>query len=135
MNGSGQRRPETGPMRFGSDHCGVFIRGDEACAFGETLRILLGDPEFLGRDVIQRMVFTEMSNMLMGALESKAPPTVYSTAGGTQVLKDFELCVPEFPNRGIQESEGFEIEPEDGEGSENQNPRCFVDDVWDDDLL
>lgn len=35
------KRPETGPMQFGDDHCGVFIRGDNALWTAELLKLLL----------------------------------------------------------------------------------------------
>jgi hypothetical protein len=34
-------RPETGPMRFGGDWCGVFIRGDNAAGYALALGLVL----------------------------------------------------------------------------------------------
>lgn len=34
-------RPETGPMKFGSDWTGVFIRGDNAMYFAHAIKIAL----------------------------------------------------------------------------------------------
>lgn len=38
-----QARAETGPMRFGDDWPGVFIRGDNALAFANLLTSVLAD--------------------------------------------------------------------------------------------
>ncbi|MDB4278112.1 hypothetical protein N9917_00630 [Deltaproteobacteria bacterium] len=38
---SKSRRPETGPMQFGNDWGGVFIRGDNAAGFGLHLKMVL----------------------------------------------------------------------------------------------
>ena len=34
-------RPDTGPMAFGEDWTGIFLRGDEACYFAFQLGIIL----------------------------------------------------------------------------------------------
>ncbi len=36
-----QKRPETGPMRFGADLTGIFLRGDDAVPMAIHLRSLL----------------------------------------------------------------------------------------------
>ena len=44
MPKTGSKRPETGPMRFGDDWCGVFVRGDAAVLYAELAKVLI---EFL----------------------------------------------------------------------------------------
>jgi hypothetical protein len=39
----GGKRPETGPMQFGDDWPGLFIRGDDAMARASILRLVLSD--------------------------------------------------------------------------------------------
>ncbi len=39
------RRPETGPMVFGDDWTGVFVRGDNAYGYAQALRDLLAKVE------------------------------------------------------------------------------------------
>lgn len=34
-------RPETGPMRFANDLCGVFIRGDNCRDYAKTIELIL----------------------------------------------------------------------------------------------
>lgn len=42
---SGQRRVESGPIQFGDDWPGVFIRGDNALGYALALRGILDGPE------------------------------------------------------------------------------------------
>lgn len=42
---AGRTRVETGPVQFGDDWPGVFIRGDNAYHFSAALYLLLGDIE------------------------------------------------------------------------------------------
>lgn len=51
--GIAQRRPETGPMKFGDDWTGLFIRGDNAAYYAYRLRTVL---ELLDRAVLSRAV-------------------------------------------------------------------------------
>ena len=37
-----KNRVETGPLRFGNDWPGIFIRGDDALAVGHSLSLALG---------------------------------------------------------------------------------------------
>ena len=39
------RRPETGPMQFKNDWCGVFIRGDSAMGYAVQIRRMLAEPD------------------------------------------------------------------------------------------
>lgn len=52
-------RVETGPVQFGDDWPGVFIRGDAAIYFGERLEGILGvfgmEMELVERDVLQNL--------------------------------------------------------------------------------
>ena len=54
-------RPETGPMQFGDDWPGVFMRGDNALAdanmLAEVLRRGVGD-DFIARAVIEGLIST-----------------------------------------------------------------------------
>jgi len=53
-------RVETGPLKFGDDWTGVFIRGDNALSWASYLTVmndLMGD-DFLYKGVIQNMIHT-----------------------------------------------------------------------------
>lgn len=39
--GKGSRRPENGPMQFGKDWPGLFIRGDSAFGYSQSIRTIL----------------------------------------------------------------------------------------------
>lgn len=41
LEGFKEGRPETGPMQFGDDWPGIFIRGDTALAYAMYLKMLL----------------------------------------------------------------------------------------------
>ncbi|HSM87417.1 MAG TPA: hypothetical protein VLT16_14770 [Candidatus Limnocylindrales bacterium] len=53
---------ETGPLRFGDDAAGVFIRADNALAFSIALRSLLHDEEL--KSTCLAVWKTEMENLL-----------------------------------------------------------------------
>lgn len=76
-------RPETGPMKFGDDWRGIFIRGDNAGYYAlvlEHIETLIPDGDFINRGVVHGLRMT-----LCGAderYESKE----------TQIMKSFDEC-------------------------------------------
>lgn len=54
-------RPETGPMQFGEDWPGIFIRGDNALADANMLQEVV---KHLGDDWIARNIITSMITLL-----------------------------------------------------------------------
>lgn len=62
----GPKRPEVGPMQFGDDWPGVFIRGDSAAFFAMTLQSLLprlkGTKDELARSAVEGLIDTLTSS-------------------------------------------------------------------------
>lgn len=82
-------RAETGPLRFGDDWNGVFIRGDNAMHYARVLRGILENPELLQRDVIgTRIVIEGLAQTLSGANQ-------FNPSSPVQVCKDFADCQKE----------------------------------------
>ena len=81
-------KPETGPMKFGGDWRGVFIRGDNALAYAKTLEPLLTvlseDPAF------NRIVISE----LRGLLELLASADERRPVSNLDHLRPFVACLP-----------------------------------------
>lgn len=61
-------RPETGPMRFGDDWTGVFIRGDNAGWYGLALRTLLESGH------IDQMALGSLASDLGGCIHTNGEP-------------------------------------------------------------
>ena len=80
-----QTRPETGPMVFGDDWPGVFIRGDNAAHFAWHLASLLKRES---TDGIERMVLEGLSNALVGSrvVDGEQPSK-------TQELRPYVECL------------------------------------------
>jgi len=79
LSGGGpiSNRPETGPMKFGEDLTGVFIRGDDALMYGNVLRGYI--PVIGGGDVsLHREVFKGLVELLLACREGEngRPPPV-----------------------------------------------------------
>ena len=70
-------RPETGPMKFGNDWPGVFIRGDNALHFAMTLRSVV---QKMSKDEIswERVVLERLANILVSCSvgDTGWPPTI-----------------------------------------------------------
>ena len=79
-------RPETGPMRFGDDWRGVFIRGDNAFGYARTLEALLHDPTSPVARVALAMQLEGLVRLLDGSNESSA-------ASNEQVMRPYAECV------------------------------------------
>jgi len=56
------KRPETGPMQFGSDWTGIFIRGDNAGGYALSLRELLDGTD----TAMHRLVVEDLLRTLQG---------------------------------------------------------------------
>ena len=65
-------RVENGPLRFGDDWCGVFIRGDSAFFFAMNLRALIEDQQ----DVMTKSVMLGLLEMLEASDERRHTPNV-----------------------------------------------------------
>jgi len=63
-------RVETGPVRFGTDWTGTFVRGDDAFMFAYFLRNLLANPN----DFIARVAMISLANLLEQCDERKLYP-------------------------------------------------------------
>ncbi len=66
-------RVETGPLRFGSDWTGIFIRGDNAVAMAADLEVL---NDILGQNNFYQMKLREMITLLTSCVEGKKDVTV-----------------------------------------------------------
>lgn len=66
-------RVETGPLKFGKDWTGIFIRGDDAVAMAAALEVL---NDILGQDNFYQMKLREMINLLTSCVEGKKDVTV-----------------------------------------------------------
>ena len=78
-----QQRAETGPMQFGEDWKGVFIRGDGAFAYAQYLKTILPHVsftnDFVYKHSIQSLIkLLESSNQFEGT--------------NSQKMKSFEEC-------------------------------------------
>ncbi len=78
-------RAETGPMSFGDDWPGVFIRGDDALFYAESLRQHLAEPSY----AVFRKVVEGLAELLRQSAH-KPGETIY----GLQALKPFEETRP-----------------------------------------
>ena len=64
-----KRRPETGPMQFGDDWTGIFIRGDNAFYYQMALDSILSNEEILKAitDLGVLMPLMDLCDLLAGA--------------------------------------------------------------------
>lgn len=58
----GMARPETGPMQFGDDWPGIFIRGDNAMAYAMELEAALEDGS--EEDILSVMAVIRLAKLL-----------------------------------------------------------------------
>lgn len=88
-------RPETGPMAFGDDWPGVFIRGDNAGYYAMILKQFLDDPDSLKANGIYKSVLEGLVSVLGGSRVTDAgDPT------DCQYIKPFEDVVTDKPDLG-----------------------------------
>jgi hypothetical protein len=78
-----QHRPETGPMQFGSDWKGVFIRGDSAFGYAQYLKAILPHVSFTG-DFVYKQYLQGLIELLEDCNQFKGSIP--------QELKPFEEC-------------------------------------------
>ena len=81
-------RPETGPMQFGGDWPGVFIRGDNAAHFAGHLRIVLDDLRAHHSGNISAHVVDGLISDLESAIEQPG-----TRPAGLQQLRSWSDCV------------------------------------------
>jgi len=69
------KRPETGPMRFEDDWCGVFIRGDQAHGFAFAIEQLLSTQQE-SKDFSVLLARTQLENLkkLLQSSSQKSEP-------------------------------------------------------------
>ena len=75
-------RAESGPMQFGDDWCGVFIRGDNAMYYSMILKSLLNG-EITSSDIISKMVLQGLVDELSACLGNPE---------SADKLKDYKDC-------------------------------------------
>lgn len=90
MHAMMQTRPESGPMQFGDDWTGVFLRGDCAGPFAMSLRSLL---LMMEKGVEPHPITVEMIRNLARALEYADERGNYPGAQ-VQKLKPWKECLP-----------------------------------------
>jgi hypothetical protein len=66
-------RVETGPLRFGNDWTGIFIRGDNAVSMAADLEVL---NDILGQDNFYQLKLREIINLLTSCVEGKEGVTI-----------------------------------------------------------
>jgi hypothetical protein len=81
------QRPESGPMRFGEDWTGVFLRGDHAGPMAMILSKIL--------DVIERGENPQMHDILFlkQLVRELADSDERGSLEGLQLLRPFEECL------------------------------------------
>ena len=86
-------RPETGPMQFGEDWPGVFIRGDNACWYPLVLKSFLdAHPSKEGdnfQDGYYRRQLEDLRGLLHSCLLNFSIPGIARPDLAIQVLKEF----------------------------------------------
>lgn len=103
-------RPETGPMRFGDDCRGVFLRGDNACDYAMQLEAAL-DPR---NGPEMRALFAAQLQPLVALLHGA---NEFVEAPGEQVLRSFAACVgpdprtPRLPTMALDDATLAAIAP------------------------
>ncbi len=76
-------RAETGPMRFGDDWNGVFIRGDNALMFAMALRRELSKPASGPMDLMNAAMLEGLANTLASVHQHSTPKS------DVQMMKSF----------------------------------------------
>lgn len=106
-------RPETGPMKFGEDWTGVFIRGDDAMPYALALRHMLEVHPPAQDDetdpVLAKMVLKGLIDVLESCNEASRRPEsaldMFQNAGKpsenprAQNLKGFPECLVPLPTK------------------------------------
>ncbi|MFI5296913.1 MAG: hypothetical protein ACHREM_02350 [Polyangiales bacterium] len=80
-------RPETGPMKFGDDWTGVFIRGDDAFHFARQLETVLGAAASVPQSAFSCEVVKGLLSYLDGSREAGPTPI------DRQRMKAYDECV------------------------------------------
>lgn len=80
-------RPETGPMQFDEDWCGIFIRGDNALMSYVPLLKKLRNKTNLEDDVFAEMELNDLINILESANQFQEK--------SVQLMKPFNDCKAE----------------------------------------
>ena len=87
---SDAQRPETGPLQFGEDWPGVFIRGDQAGHLALVLGEILDDPGCLNSEYITtRAPLEQLRSLLAGSRvwDGQDPPELTK-------LRPYPECLP-----------------------------------------
>ena len=92
-------RAETGPMRFGDDWRGVFIRGDNASTYAEMLKLVLSER----MEAITHTILLSLACDLDSAHEDSRTSDDASPERSRreQQMKAFEECVRISENKDV----------------------------------
>ena len=115
-----ERRPETGPMQFGDDWPGVFIRGDNANYYGFQLDMMLTDHENRDGEPIR---FAHLSYLarLLKSCDVRRNPEVQNAR-----LHDTRWSFDE----GLRSKLLEELEREGFDGFDSADAAIILDAVW-----
>lgn len=91
MSDNKYRRAETGPMAFGDDWPGIFIRGDNAAYYAMTLQQFLEDPAGM-KDTLWHAQLDNLVSLLSGCIVGPD-----GDPQDTQYIKDFNEVVIDKP--------------------------------------
>ena len=87
-------RPETGPMKFGGDWRGVFIRGDNAFAFAQALKVIFAtvspEKDYGKLSIAERIAVQQ----LHGFLELLESANERKPVQELQHLRPYSYCLP-----------------------------------------
>lgn len=94
-------RPETGPMRFGCDWTGVFMRGDNAFNYANCLERILSEAKHKDINTIDFVILHDLMTLLQ---ESNDQNRSEKSEKEVQKLKEFLDCLPYKEPSGSYES-------------------------------
>lgn len=83
MTDNNNKRAETGPMQFGDDWPGVFVRGDNAMYYATILRQIVDNPE-MAKEPLEKAMLKNLADLFA---ESKVIPG--NESNNCQYLKEF----------------------------------------------
>ena len=86
-----ERRPETGPMQFGDDWPGVFIRGDNANYYGFQLDMMLTEHENRDGDPMRMMNLRYLARLLQSCDVRRNPDVQRAELSGRSIENDQKL--------------------------------------------
>lgn len=88
-------RPETGPMKFGDDWTGVFLRGDYAGPMAFYLSMALA--RIKAARVLNPMEVLQLEDLCATLANSNE----FGARDGLQRMKPFDVCVEQFEAKDV----------------------------------